>query len=109
MMHEAHRGALKRRHALIAVVGHVRASGTMLRQRVMVDIPLAAENLEDAGHLEGFDQAVHETGVAVGDVAPAEWRAGVVHEVVDGVLTSTPSVSLLSTFSTYLLLYFLLL
>ena len=31
-----------------------------------------------------------QEGVAVGDVAAAEWSAGVVHEAVDGVLTSTP-------------------
>ena len=31
-----------------------------------------------------------QDGVAVGDVAAAEWSAGVAHEAVDGVLTSTP-------------------
>ena len=31
-----------------------------------------------------------QEGVAVGDVAAAEWSAGVVHEAVDGSLTSTP-------------------
>ena len=30
-----------------------------------------------------------QEGVAVGDVAAAEWSAGVAHEAVDGVLTST--------------------
>jgi hypothetical protein len=71
----------------------------MLRQRVLVDVPLVTETLVDTGHLAGIDQAIHEMGVAVGDVAPAEWSAGVAHKAVDGVLTSTPSVSLLSTFS----------
>ena len=96
VMHEARRRALKRWHALIAVAGRVRASGTMLRQRVLVDVPLAAETLVDAGHLAGIDQAVHETGVAERDVALAEWSAGgsgcrgVAHEAVDGVLTGNP-------------------
>ena len=31
-----------------------------------------------------------QEGVAVGDVAAAEWSAGVAHKAVDGVLTSTP-------------------
>jgi hypothetical protein len=81
----------------------VRASGTMLRQRVLADVPLAAETLVDVGHLAGIDQAVHETGVAVGDIALAAWSAGVAHEAVDGVLTSTPSVSFTSLYSLSLL------
>ena len=35
-----------------------------------------------------------QEGVAVGDVAAAEWSIRVVHEAVDGVLTSTPSLYL---------------
>jgi hypothetical protein len=66
---------------------------------VLVDVPLVAETLVDTGHLAGIDQAVHETGVVVGDVAPAAWSAGVAHEAVDGVLTSTPSVSFTSLYS----------
>ena len=64
------------RRALIALARHVHASGTMLRQRVLVDVPLEAETLVDARHLAGIDQAIPEMGVAVGDVAPAEWSAG---------------------------------
>jgi hypothetical protein len=67
----------------------------MLHQRVLVDVPLAAETLVDAGHLAGIDQAVHETGVAVGDVAPAAWSAGVAYEAVDGDLLVLPPFLLL--------------
>ena len=31
-----------------------------------------------------------QEGVAVGDIRAVEWSAGVAHEAVDGVLTSTP-------------------
>ena len=55
MMHEIRRRAPKRHRALIAV---------------------------DKGLLGGIDQAVHEMGVAVGDVPPVEYMSKLLRDLV---------------------------
>ena len=61
------------------------------RSGVVVGEIVAASSRESA--LPKFQQRPPngaQEGVAVGDVAAAKWSAGVAHEAVDGVLTSTP-------------------
>ena len=55
VMHHVRRRATKRHRALIAV---------------------------DEGLLGGIDQAVHETGVAVGDVAPVEYMSKLLRDLI---------------------------
>ena len=55
VMHDVRRRAPKRHRALIAV---------------------------DEGLLGGIDQAVHETGVAVGDVAPVEYMSKLLRDLI---------------------------
>ena len=55
VIHKARRRAPKRRQALIAV---------------------------DAGLLGGIDQAIHETGVAIGDVPPVEYMSMLLRDLV---------------------------
>ena len=60
-------------------------------EEVIVGEVVAASSHESA--LPKFQQRPPngaQEGVAVGDVAAAEWSAGVAHEAVDGVLTSKP-------------------
>ena len=60
-------------------------------EEVVVGEVIAASSRESA--LPKFQQRPPNgarEGVVVGDVVIAEWSAGVAHEVVDGVLTSTP-------------------
>ena len=63
----------------------------MVGEEVVIGEVVATSSHESA--LPKFQQClpnVAQEGVVVGDVAAAEWSAGVVREAVDGVLTSTP-------------------
>ena len=76
----------------VEVVAHVvEEEVAEVREEVFIGEVVAASSRESA--LPRFQQCPPngaQEGVAVGDVAAAEWSAGVAHEVVDGVLTSTP-------------------
>ena len=76
----------------VEVVAHVVEEEVVeVGEEVVVGEVMAASSRESA--LPKFQQRlpnVAQEGMAVGDVAAAEWSAGVVHEAVDGVLTSTP-------------------
>ena len=76
----------------VEVVAHVvEEEVAKVGEEVIVGEVVAASSLESA--LPKCQQCPPngaQEGVAIGDVAPAEWSTGVAHEVVDGVLTVTP-------------------
>ena len=76
----------------VEVVAHVvEEEAAEVGEEVIVGEVVAASSRASA--LPKFQQRppnVAQEGVAVWDVAAAEWSAGVVYEAVDGVLTSTP-------------------
>ena len=79
-------------HVGVEVVAHVvEEEVAKVGEEVVVGEVVAASSRESA--LPRFQQRPPngaQEGVAVGDVAAAEWSAGVAHEAVNGVLTSTP-------------------
>ena len=87
------------------VVAHVvEEEVAEVEEEVIVDEVVAASSRESA--LPKFQQRPPNgarEGVVVGDVAAAEWSAGVAHEAVDGLLPKSQSLLL----SLSLLLFFL--